>query len=229
MSANAAKEPSRSRAPRGQATDIYRALRDRICLLRYSPGMLLGEQELAEEFTVSRTPVRQALQRLEYDGLTETRNGVGTQVTGVDPYAFHDIYAFRLRLSEMMGEFPDDAEVPDALTAVLALQGRLAALRDIQDMEAFWQLNHELHHATNRLIANQALRETHERYYFQASRIWYSVIEAFFAEQLADLTREFEEIAGALRAGDIRAVGYIQRNHIAFSLRRVALAHGEPG
>ncbi|HEY9214248.1 MAG TPA: GntR family transcriptional regulator [Ancylobacter sp.] len=225
MNESAAKETSRARAPRGQVTDIYRALRDRICLLCYPPGMLLGEQELAEEFTVSRTPVRQALQRLEYDGLTETRNGVGTIVTGVDPNAFRDIYAFRLRLSEMMGEFPAEEEAPGALTAILSLQVRLSALKDTRDMEGFWLLNHELHHATNRLIANKALRETHERYYFQASRIWYSVIEAFFTEQLADLKNELDELAGALRAGDIRAVGYIQRNHIAFGLHRVARAH----
>ncbi|QFR34658.1 GntR family transcriptional regulator [Ancylobacter sp. TS-1] len=225
MSESATSENSRTRAPRGQVTDIYRALRDRICLLRYPPGMLLGEHELAEEFTVSRTPVRQALQRLEYDGLTETRNGVGTMVTGVDPNAFRDIYAFRLRLSEMMGEFPAEEEVPHALSTILALQDRLGALKGQRDMEAFWQLNHELHHTTNRLIANLALRETHERYYFQASRIWYSVIEAFFEEQLADLASELNEIVGALRAGDIRAVGYIQRNHIAFGLHRVASAH----
>nr|WP_255607246.1 FCD domain-containing protein [Ancylobacter sp. Lp-2] len=145
-------------------------------------------------------------------------------VTGVDPNAFRDIYAFRLRLSEMMGEFPAEDEAPHALSTILLLQDRLAALKGQRDMEAFWQLNHELHHATNRLIANLALRETHERYYFQASRIWYSVIEAFFEEQLADLASELSEIAGALRAGDIRAVGYIQRNHIAFGLHRVASA-----
>lgn len=228
MSANTICERSKARAPRGQVTDIYLALRDRICLLRYPPGMLLGEQELAEEFAVSRTPVRQALQRLEYDGLTEARNGVGTMVTGVDPSAFRDIYAFRLRLSELMGEFPAQDEVPDALAAILSLRSRLAALKDARDMEAFWQLNHELHHATNRLIANLALRETHERYYFQASRIWYSVIETFFTEQIADLKNELEETVDALRVGDIRAVGYIQRNHIAFGLHRVARARGEP-
>ncbi len=213
-----------SAAPRGQAPDIYHALRERICLLRYPPGMRLSEYELANEFAVSRTPVRQALQRLEYDGLTMTRNGVGTTVTGVDDLAFEEIYAFRLRLSEMIGDFAAPEEVPHALAEVNRLRQHLCALEAGRQLADFWVLNHGLHHATNRLIANRALRETHERYYFQASRIWYSVIQSFLLEQFQDFASELDETAHALGNGDVRAVGYIQRNHIAFGLSRVERA-----
>lgn len=213
-------------APRGQAPDIYRVLRERICLLRYPPDMRLSEHELAVEFAVSRTPIRQALQRLEYDGLTTARNGVGTIVTGLDDLAFQEIYQFRLRLSEMIGDFPDEAEIPGALNDVNLLRQRLRCLEKDRELEVFWALNHGLHHATNRLIANKALRETHERYYFQASRIWYSVIHSFLSEQLEDFASELDETARALASGDVRAVGYIQRNHIAFGLLRVEHARG---
>ncbi|WP_448954918.1 GntR family transcriptional regulator [Labrys neptuniae] len=213
-----------SPSSRWQAPDIYRALRERICLLRYPPGIRLSEHELAEEFAVSRTPVRQALQRLEYDGLTTARNGVGTIVKGVDDLAFEEIYAFRLRLSEMIGDFPAHEQVPHALADIDLLRERLQSLEAGRELEDFWVLNHGLHHATNRLIANRALRETHERYYFQASRIWYSVIQAFLSEQLQDFASELGETAHALGNGDVRAVGYIQRNHIAFGLLRVERA-----
>ncbi|WP_413992363.1 GntR family transcriptional regulator [Labrys okinawensis] len=213
-----------SPSPRGQAPDIYDALRERICLLRYPPGMRLSEHELAGEFAVSRTPVRQALQRLEYDGLATTRNGVGTIVTGVDGLAFEEIYEFRLRLSELLGDFPALDEVLSARNAVMALQEKLEPLKISRELEGFWGLNHELHFATNRLIANKALRETHERYYFQASRIWYSVIRRFLGEQIEDFSNELAETAHALAVGDVKAVGYIQRNHIAFGLQRVRQA-----
>src|SRR5690606_38977516 len=48
---------------------IYRILRNRICLLEYPPGARLSEEELAEEFRISRTPVRRVLARLESEGL----------------------------------------------------------------------------------------------------------------------------------------------------------------
>src|SRR3546814_2838391 len=50
---------------------IYHALRDRICLLEYPPGLRLSEEEIAQEFDVSRTPVRRVLARLESEGLVE--------------------------------------------------------------------------------------------------------------------------------------------------------------
>ncbi|MER8607582.1 GntR family transcriptional regulator [Mesorhizobium sp. M1233] len=52
--------------------------RNRVSHLRRELQELLAT-ELAAEFNVSRTPVRQALQRLDYEGLVETKNGVGRQ------------------------------------------------------------------------------------------------------------------------------------------------------
>ena len=48
---------------------IYDALKRRIVLLEYEPGQVLREKDLIREFGVSRTPVREALIRLETEGL----------------------------------------------------------------------------------------------------------------------------------------------------------------
>lgn len=211
-----------SRASRGQVAGIYQAIRDRICLLHYPPGKKLAEYELAEEFAVSRTPIRQALQRLEYDGLAEIRNGVGTTVTVIDRHTFEDIFTFRMRLSELIGDFPAPAEIPAVLSSLDHLIDMAEQTRNDRDMVGFWRLNHALQDATGKLIGNQSLRETHTRYYFLACRIWYSVIEGIFDDQSADFIVEAHEIVKALKAGDLRAVGFIQRNHIALGMHRIA-------
>lgn len=212
----------RTPAPRNQASDIHRTLRDRICLLRYPPGTFLVETELATEFNVSRTPIRQALQRLEYEGLVETRNGVGTNVTGVDFREFRDIYAFRLRLSELIGDFSVPSDAPRALERIEGLLPRAEALKASRDFEEFWVINHELHFAINELIANSALRQVHDRLYFQASRVWYSLVDQMWEEEVHFVLEEFGELCRALRAGDMRALGFVQRNYISFGLSRVA-------
>jgi DNA-binding GntR family transcriptional regulator len=213
---------ARATAPRGQTPDIHRALRERICLLRYPPGTLLVETELAGEFNVSRTPIRQALQRLEYEGLVETRNGVGTHVTGVDFREFRDIYAFRLRLSEMIGDFSAPGDAPRALERIEGVLSRTQALKGSRDFEEFWAINHELHFAINGLITNSALRQVHDRLYFQASRVWYSFVDQMWDEEVRFLQEELSELCRALRAGDMRALGFVQRNYISFGLSRVA-------
>ncbi|BCH19096.1 GntR family transcriptional regulator [Mesorhizobium sp. L-2-11] len=216
------REAPRTAPPRGQSVEIHRVLRDRICLLQYRPGELLVETELAAEFNVSRTPVRQALQRLDYEGLVETKNGVGTTVTGVDFKEFKDVYAFRLRLSEMIGDFSRPERAPKALEAVEALVPRVEALLHSRDFEQFWQINHELHFAVNGLISNSAMRESHDRLYFQASRVWYSLVDRMWEDEVRFLKEEVDELCRALRAGDLRAVGFVQRNFISYGLLRVA-------
>jgi len=65
--------------------DMAQRLRLRICLMDPAQNHILYENSLAEEFGVSRTPVRQVLQRLAYEHLVETRTGVGTVVPKLDP------------------------------------------------------------------------------------------------------------------------------------------------
>src|SRR5215212_2740 len=83
---------------------IYGTIRDRICLLEYEPGMRLGEEELAREFGVSRTPIRRVLSRLETEGLLESRHGVGTFVTTIDFGNLMQVYQFRMELAELIGK-----------------------------------------------------------------------------------------------------------------------------
>jgi DNA-binding GntR family transcriptional regulator len=83
---------------------IYNEIRDRICLLQYPPGMMLSENQLASEFGVSRTPIRRVLQRLEFEGLVVSKQGIGTLVTIVDLQYLKEVYALRLKLSELAGE-----------------------------------------------------------------------------------------------------------------------------
>jgi DNA-binding GntR family transcriptional regulator len=64
---------------------MLQELRFRICNTATDMPIMLHEGKLAQEFGVSRTPVRQVLQRLSFERLLETRSGVGTVVTALDP------------------------------------------------------------------------------------------------------------------------------------------------
>lgn len=75
-------------AKKGNA-DIYESLRRDIISLELHPGQRLRENELAEQFGVSRTPVRSALQRLESEGLVYTVPKSGNFVTKIN---LHNIY-----------------------------------------------------------------------------------------------------------------------------------------
>lgn len=218
-----------AKQPRPKVKTIYHEVRDRICILRYPPGMLLGETTLAKEFGVSRTPIRQVLQRLEFEGLVETKNGIGTLVTGVDFCSFRDVYEMRLRIASLIGEMspkkPDKSDI--ALMASLLRQTE--ALFKKRDPEAYWRLAHVYHDAVGVLIGNTAMRSIYDLFYFQTARIWLHLVSDKWTQEVEAIRAEIAETLRALRAGDMRAVGYIKRNYISLSLKRLAeyVAGGE--
>ena len=215
-------EPVNGRgAKRVPFEEIYDQIRRRIGLLDYPPGTLLREGELASEFGVSRTPMREILHRLAFEGLVETKNGVGTIVTSLEPAYCKDIYELRLKLAEMVGELSPRPVQASQVAAVERLLGQAHALRGHRDHRAYWELNHELHFIIRELIGNEALRQLWDQYYFQVTRLWLRQVEAIWDEVVEEFAAEVAEVLRALKAGDVRAVGYVQRNYIALGMRRV--------
>lgn len=122
----------------------------------------------------------------------------------------------------MIGDFGRPERTQKALEEVEALVARVDALFQSRDFEQFWQINHEIHFAVNGLIGNSAMQEIHDRLYFQASRVWYSLVDRMWEDEVRFLKEEVDELCRALRAGDLRAVGFVQRNFISYGLSRVA-------
>jgi len=75
--------------------DVYHQLREAIVDGTFSADTPLTETTLAAQFSVSRTPIREALRRLEQDGLVE-RGPRGMQVRGRSPEEILEIYEVRL-------------------------------------------------------------------------------------------------------------------------------------
>lgn len=203
---------------------IYETIRERICVLEYAPGTLLNEGQLAEEFGVSRSPIRNVLQRLNYEGLLETRNGVGTIVSEVDIKTFKDIYELRMRLAEMMGDLSSADPTPAATEAVKNLRRRAESLRDdAQDFTAYARLCNELHEIIIGHIDNDALREITDLLYYRAARTWLIYLHHLdWREEMEILRHECSEILFAMEIGDMRGVGNARRQFLFMTLSRIS-------
>jgi DNA-binding GntR family transcriptional regulator len=203
---------------------IYKAIRERICLLEYAPGTVLNEGQLADEFEVSRTPIRNVLQRLNYEGLLKTRNGVGTIVSEVDIKTFKDIYALRMSLAESMGELSPVVPTPAAIEAVKKLRARAERLRDgTKELTAYARLCNELHELIIEQIGNKALREMTDLLYYRAARTWLIYLHNLdWSEELEILQHECSEILFAMEIGDMRGVGHARRQFLFMTLSRIS-------
>ena len=200
---------------------IYRSMRERISLLEYPPGTLLNEGLLAEEFGVSRTPVRSVLQRLSYEGLVTTLNGVGTMVTEVDVKTFKDIYALRMRLAEDMGILSPPPPDPDVIEKLRRLRARARALQGrAPDYAGYARLCNALHEQLLRLSGNLALREITDLLYYRAARVWLAFLPNLDWSEVAKVLED--EIADTIRAlelDDMQGAGNVRRQYLYMILK----------
>ncbi len=220
-SARPARRNAGGEAP-GRHDRIYETLRTRISLLDHAPGEWLSEEALAEEFGVSRTPIRRVLGRLEAEGLLRSVKGVGTLVTELDFKALSEVYRLRLELSALVGRL-DPVPGPEAALARLhAILAEARLLGDAPETRRFAQVNIDFFHAVMELTSNAPLREIEERLYYLTTRIWiHSLDHADLAEEAAAFRRELADVIAAVELGDLASVGLIRRSHISMSFHRL--------
>lgn len=127
--------------------DVYRHLRDAIINGDFEPGERLRDVDLAADLEVSRTPVREALRRLEDEGLIETWANRWTRVSPLDLSEGERIYPIiwtleRLALSQV-DSFPDE-RLQKLIDANARLQEGLRAQDPVTASEADREFHQEL-------------------------------------------------------------------------------------
>jgi DNA-binding GntR family transcriptional regulator len=203
---------------------IHREIRNRICLLDYAPGTRLSETELAEEFGVSRTPLRRVLARLEDEGLVHSVQGVGTFITDVNIEELAQTFKLRMELAGLTGKLAPTQPDAALMMHFSDLSRRSKELIKEPKPRAFAQLNLDFFLALLQLTDNAPLRRISERLYIQTTRIWLksvftSVID--LDEEIRVFDREVDDIITAVKLGDLQAAALIQRAHISMSFTRM--------
>lgn len=193
----------------------------RICFLDYPPGCQLKEADLAEEFGVSRTPVRDAISRIKHLGLIETRNGVGTVVVALSSDQVRQVYEMRLQLATLIGEMPHEPITEETRQRATELLVAAKTLKDSFDPKLYVALNHQLHNLIAGLIGNSLLKSFWQQAYYQAASTWYHIATAANDVTADALVSELQDINEALGEDDVAAVGYIQRIHIGYGFQRI--------
>jgi DNA-binding GntR family transcriptional regulator len=136
---------------------VYREVRERILSGAYGPGFRVVIDSLAEEFEVSALPVREAIRRLEAEGLVIYRPNAGAQVAPAEPGVFNEEmtvlavlegYATALAAHELSAA--DIAELAAVNDRMIVAIGQMDAL-------SFGRLNQEFHGLIYERCPNAAL------------------------------------------------------------------------
>ena len=117
------------------ADQVFEKLEKDILLGVYPRGEVLTELKLAEQLGVSRTPIREALRRLEQERLI-TDTGKGSMVLGLTPENLMDIMDVRIRIEPMAAYYATVNQTPEGI----------AELQHIIDLQEFYCTRHDVSH-----------------------------------------------------------------------------------
>lgn len=153
--------PSIERQPLyAQAYDVLRRM---ILSGRLRPGMSITEQQLATELQVSRTPVREALRRLEQDGLILSIARSRVTVRQLTQRDVAEIYQVRSPLECLAARHAAEHAPPDALRSLRETLERCEALHRTGDIEGLLAANAEFHDGLVLCSENRWLLDTLRR------------------------------------------------------------------
>jgi len=202
-------------APRQSLVDAaYDSLRARILDNVYPPGHQALESDLALELGISRTPVREALIRLQKEGLVEVRPRHGMRVLPISPTDMAEIYTILGALECAAAEIvaarkPSEAELKPLLQATRDMDRALKA----DDLDGWAAADERFHQTLVELTGNRLLREVVTNFWDRAHRA--RMVTLRLRPKPVNSTKEHSALVDRLRAGDARGAVEANRMHRA--------------
>ncbi|MFF1817844.1 GntR family transcriptional regulator [Kribbella sp. NPDC058245] len=144
--------------------DAYRAIRDAIVKGELAPGERLNDADLSEWLGVSRTPVREALARLEQAGLVQTKPGRYTMVSPLDARALREAQLVTAAMHELAVREAVPHLAAADLAEMRAANARFAKALQATDVDAALQADDDFHAVPVRVSANQAVAAVLDQY-----------------------------------------------------------------
>jgi DNA-binding GntR family transcriptional regulator len=144
-------------APTALYQEVAERLRQRIFAHELTPGMWIDEQMLAEQYGISRTPLREALKVLASEGLVELKPRRGCYVTEISRQDLDDIFPLMAMLEgRCAAEAIKRAKAAD-LTALKTIHESLESAARDGRIDAFFEANQAFHKKIQELSGNRWL------------------------------------------------------------------------
>lgn len=190
----------------------YRAIRDRLIMLDIAPGEPLNEGRLANELGFGRTPVREALKRLETDHMVMSFPRRGTFATSVDITELAAISELRRVLEPLAARKAAANRQPEIRTALLRAAESLEALDESREPRELMEDDLEVHRLIYRAAANHHLEEPLIRLDNLATRIWCMVLDRLPA--VTEHIAEHRHLLHAILEGDGDQAAALAERHV---------------
>lgn len=199
---------------------ITRQLREGIMYGSLTPGTQLSEAALAQQFGVSRGPLREAMQRLVQEGLLHSEPNRGLFVIDLDEEGLHDLYAARAAIETAAGRQIIKRNDQEAVARLRGAYDQMQAAAEAEDLAALSDADLKFHTVLVAGSGSRRLQRMHETLMVE-TRMCLTALQGTYQDP-EDQVAEHRRIGEAIAAGDAEELVEAVEAHIQEALDRLA-------
>lgn len=228
----AKKKVVRSDRPKGEkggslVAQAYEELKERIITVYFLPGQYLNEGAICALLGLGRTPVHQALQRLEIDGLVEIMPRKGVIVLPDSIAEIIKILDSRMAVEPELARHAAERATAETAAELKALASVQKSDPDISDIDAFTTSDRAFHRKLADMSGNQVLSDFARNLHERSWRYWY--LHLWQTLDINGSNRQHTAIAEAVAKRDGDAAANAMREHISSLKQRLSQIQSSRG
>lgn len=199
---------------------VYEEVRNRIISLSLLPETTLVRAELAESFNVSQSPVREAIMRLEQDGLVVSYPQSRTVVTKIDVARIREEHFLRVAAEcEVVRQLAEAKESAAVVKAKGIVKMQEALVGDIEQIDLFKQLDETFHAALFNGVSQSNLHLQITARSGHLARV--RTLDLPRAGKMVSVLEGHKAIIDAIQFGDGNAASMEMRQHLSGTMERL--------
>ncbi len=206
----------------GTAVDrVYLDLRERIVAFDLPPGATLSRNDLASEYSVSQTPVREALQRLEQDGLIRIFPQSKTVVAPIDQEQLDETHFLRVAVEcEVVRRVTVQGDIETVQRARGLVRMQEALQDDTSQMRLFDDIDRAFHLTFFESAGVAPLHAMLSRRLGHLARC--QRLELPRTGKMSQIVDGHRDVVDSVASGNPEAAAHAMREHISGTIRRIA-------
>ena len=196
-------------------TVIFERIREDILYGKYEKGQKIIEAKMADEFNVSRTPVREAIKQLELDDLVENIPNRGVVVKGISKQDIVDIFTIRLAIEGIAVEWAIERMDQQDMQKINEIYELMEFYTFKKDVQKFAELNTKFHEAIYKATKSRYLENVLKNYQVFMKVVRYKSLEK--PGRLQGALDEHKLIVDALMKKDVEYAKMVVIDHVRHS------------
>ena len=201
--------------------EVYESLRRQIITNQIPGGQRLIEQELIEEFSIGKTPLREIFQELQRDELIEIIPQLGTRVVVQDIHTLKEIVQVRKALEGLCAALASKNINTEELNQLRMILKKAKKVRknDLTSLKILSQYDADFHNIIYQAAQNEQLTKTIKSFLYKMSMYWFQ--SGFSMEDFKSQFDDLENLMQPLKEHNASKAKKIMEKHIDYFLKLV--------